>query len=324
MTEIENIKVGESVRGKYAVRVKNWLREYKSKPGKFFSIEIGDKSGDIGLKYWGGADGQRATELYNSIRVGDVIEITGDAIMDPFEKRLIVVLNEDTNRFRKCEPEEYDVGNYLPETKKNVDEMLTEFKRIIDSVREEHLNRLLHKFFDDRLFLNEFKTAPAATSKHHSYLGGNLEHVLNVVRLCETMCESYPELNRDLLVTSAILHDVGKLREYAYMTSIERTDEGKLVGHIVLGDRLISEKLKEIEGFPDNLKMKLSHSILTHHGKIEYGSPVWMKTPEACALHYADETDARVKEFLQVIEKGEEIKDDWLFAPGIGREVYLR
>lgn len=321
--EIGNLKEGESVRGKFAIRDKEPPKEYKTKPGRYFFMYVGNKTGDIYMKYWGGADERKTLSLYNGLNIGDVIEITGDVLYDRFDKQLVIAINEDTHMLRKCNEDEYSIEDFIPKTKKNVEEMLTELNNIIQSIHNEHLNKLLHKFFDDTIFISCFKEVPAATSKHHNYLGGNLEHVLSVTKFCMLICDIYPELNRDLLLTSAILHDVGKLSEYIYTTSIERTDTGKMVGHLILGDRIINQKIEEIEDFPEDLKMKLSHTILSHHGRVEWGSPIGLKTAEACALHYADEFDAKVKEFLQSIEKASQYAVDWAYSPSLGHEIYL-
>jgi 3'-5' exoribonuclease len=325
---VKELKEGLEIKGCYAVRSKQTPRAYRSKPGKYFFIDLSDKTGSIPGKYWGGADEEQALELYNSISVGDVVEITGSVGIDPFDERLVITMNEGVHSLRKCDPSEYDFRDFLPTSKRDLDKLMDEIKEFIGTVQEQHLKQLLDKFFSDPLFVEDFKVSPSAVIHHHNYLGGHLEHTLGVIKLCDTICGYNPELDRDLLITAAILHDIGKLDGYSYKESaaIDQTDEGRFIGHLVMSDRMVRDKLRELDEFPQDLLMKLSHMILSHHAFAEWGSPKRIRTAEAAALHFADQMDAQVKEFLQAIEEGRELEEDedWAYIHSFGRPVYLK
>lgn len=324
--QLEDFKEGDFIRGKFAVRTKETPREYKNKPGKYFFLGVGDRTGMISLKYWGGADETVLMGLYNTLDVGDVIEVTGEVAMDKYEHVLTLSLDEGAHVLRKCKEDEYEPKDFLPVSEKDLDGMMEEMHAIIGSISEENLRALLESFFSDDDFSVNFKEAPAAMKHHHSYIGGLLEHTLNVVKLCDMISNNYSNLNRDLLLTGAILHDVGKIKAYSAKTSIDMTDSGKFLGHITLGSAMVADKLKGLDSFPEVLKMKLDHLLISHHGNTEsgYDRPKSLKIPEAVALYYADLYDAKVKEFLQEIEREKNVEDDWVYIRGLGNEVYMK
>jgi len=168
----------------------------------------------------------------------------------------------------------------------------------IDSIENYHLKNLLKSFFNDSEFTEKFKRAPAAMKVHQPYIGGLAEHTVNVVTICETVGNIYKEMNRDFLITMAILHDIGKIREYAYDKAMEHTDEGKLLGHITIGIEMIDQKIKSLDSFPKDLELMVKHTLLSHHGHFEFGSPRLPSILAAIALHYADEMDAKVSGFI--------------------------
>jgi 3'-5' exoribonuclease len=179
--------------------------------------------------------------------------------------------------------------------------MLTTVRETIASVENPHLRALLDKFFADEEFVAAFSRAPAARRIHHAYLGGLLEHTVEVVVLCQTVLTLYPQIHRDLLMAGALLHDVGKTREFTYQRDMDYSDEGRLLGHVVLSDQMIAERLAAIPDFPPELALRLRHLVVSHHGRYEWGSPRRPKTLEACALHYIENLDAQVNRFAQVI-----------------------
>jgi 3'-5' exoribonuclease len=193
-------------------------------------------------------------------------------------------------------------------------------------MENDYLKRVVLSFLNDPEFVSSFKKAPAAKIHHHNYIGGLIEHTQSVMVVCETVCKLYPELDRDLLLAGAILHDVGKTAAYEYTFRIDVTEEGGLVDHIVLGYQMVEDKIKGIEGFPDELRLRLLHLILSHHRYGEWGSPVKPLFAEAEALCYADMLDAQLREFLQV-QKHEEAKGKegiWSdFSRRLDRFVYL-
>lgn len=185
--------------------------------------------------------------------------------------------------------------------------MYTELLNIIDSIQNTYLKDLLRKFFvEDKAFAARFKKASAAKSVHHGFIGGLLEHTLGVTKLCEYYCTAYPVLNRDLLLAAAICHDIGKTKEISAFPANDYTDEGQFLGHIVMGSEMIGQKAREIPGFPSVLEMELKHCILSHHGEYEYGSPKKPALIEALALNYADDTDAKLETFTEILNASQE------------------
>jgi 3'-5' exoribonuclease len=200
----------------------------------------------------------------------------------------------------------YDITEYLPKSSKDVDTLFEEIVKIARGLENEYLKSLLFSFLDDENFVTLFKKAPSAKVHHHNYIGGLIEHTHSVLSLCKAICELYPELDRDLLLAGAILHDIGKITTYEYTTHIDVTEKGGLMEHIVLGYRMVEEKIKTIEKFPEELELRLLHIILSHHSYGEWGSPVKPMFEEAVALSYIDMLDSQLKEFIQVKKKEDE------------------
>jgi len=194
----------------------------------------------------------------------------------------------------------------------------------IESIKNIYLKKLLKTFFDDQEFVEKFKRAPAATKVHQPYLGGLLEHTCNLVRICETICDIYKEINREFLITMALLHDIGKVREYTYNRVIEYTDEGKLLGHIAIGLEMIDQKIKGLDNFPPDLELMIKHTLLSHHGRFEFGSPKLPSILTATALHYADEIEAKISGFINIKEESGNINEKWSkWIWWLERPVYL-
>ena len=215
-------------------------------------------------------------------------------------------------RARKAGEGEYDPADYLPVSENSVDDMQSQLNALIDSVQNPYLSQLLKKLFvEDREFMKVFEGHSAAKTVHHGFIGGLMEHTLGVTRLCDYMANAYPLLNRDLLITTALLHDVGKTRELSAFPMNDYTDEGQLLGHIVIGAQMVHDLVKEIPDFPEKLENQVIHCILAHHGELEYGSPKKPALAEAVALNLADNTDARMETLTEIFhaDKG---KKEWL------------
>jgi len=194
----------------------------------------------------------------------------------------------------------------------------------INSIENYHLKNLLKSFFDDPEFAKKFKRAPAAMKVHQPYIGGLAEHTINVMNICESIGNIYKEINRDFLITMAILHDIGKIREYAYDKVIEHTDEGKLLGHIAISLEMINQKIKSLDNFPPDLELMLKHTLLSHHGHFEFGSPRLPSILAAIALYYADEMDAKVSGFINIKEENKDFKEKWSkWIWWLERSIYL-
>ena len=224
----------------------------------------------------------------------------------------------------KAAPLDLDYSDYLPQSKKDVDKLMNIVYSNIESIKNIYLKKLLNAFFNDREFVEKFKKAPAATKVHQPYLGGLLEHTYNLVRICETIGDIYKEVNGDFLITMALLHDIGKVREYTYDRVIEYTDEGKLLGHIAIGLEMIDQKIKSLDNFPPDLELMIKHTLLSHHGHFEFGSPKLPSILTAIALHYADETEAKISGFINIKEESGNFNEKWSkWIWWLERSVYL-
>jgi len=327
---IQNLREGDVVNDFYAVKIKNPPRTYKR--GTWFSLVVTDKTGEISVKYWGGDNKERVKRLYDSFKTGDVVQIRLGNV-ETYEEKPQISINETNGGIRRCGSNEYEVSDFIPSLdEKKIKELFELIKQDINDIENPQIKKLLDIFFRNESFVKEFCNSPSAMTHHHSYVGGNLEHTVGVVRLCKNICEMYNGINRDLVICGAILHDVGKLKEYNITASIDKTNIGNFIGHIVIGDRWIREKIKELknngEAFDEEIENKICHIILSHHGKYEFGSPRMPKTVEAMVVHAADMMDSQVKNFIQIIEEGrKKSEDDWGYIwdsdLGMKRPMYL-
>jgi len=327
---IENLREGDVVNDLYAVKIKNPPRPYKR--GTWFGLAVTDKTGEINVKFWGGENKDRVKRLYDSFKVGDVIQVRLGNV-EIYEDKPQISINETSGGLRRCSPNEFDVRDFIPSLdEEKIKKLFEVVKKDVVSVENVQLKNLLKLFLDDPKIMKDYTHSPSAITHHHNYVGGNLEHTVGVLRLCKNICEMYDGINRDLIITGAILHDIGKLKEYETTAAIEKTDEGNFIGHIVMGDRWVRKKIAELrdsdKDFDQDLEDKLCHIILSHHGKYEFGSPRLPKTIEAFVIHAADLMDSQVKNFIQNIEEGRKTsEDDWAFIwdPDVGmkRAMYL-
>ncbi|MGB9636031.1 MAG: CRISPR-associated endonuclease Cas3'' [Thermoplasmata archaeon] len=326
MTKISEFVVGQRVAGKFGVLEKTFIKEYAK--GKFFKITITDGETRIPLKFWGAPMQSKCTELYENIIPGKtVVEFEGDVVMDNYSNELTVNINEEKDMFKICSEEEIKGLRFVGTTSRSREEMFSAIQMEIDAIQEPHLLALLKAVFSDEKIKAQFMECPGAMKKHHAYIGGLLEHTLNVMRICKTISDLYPELDRDLLITAAILHDIGKIQEYTVGITIDTSDAGKFLTHSYISVEIIESKLRTLQDFPESLKNKLYHMILRHHGKYSgmetiEGKVPWV-IPEACALYYADDTDARIKNFLQEIEEGKRAGENWRFVKELGIQIYI-
>ncbi|MEE1027934.1 MAG: HD domain-containing protein, partial [Agathobacter sp.] len=235
----------------------------------------------------------------------DYVAITGD--ITSFQGNLQCSIK----RARKVSEGEYDPKDYLPVSDKDVDQMYLELMGYINSVKNTYLSQLLHKFFDDVNFEKRFKFHSAAKSVHHGFVGGLLEHTLSVTRNCSYFAEVYPMLNRDLIVSAAIFHDIGKLKELSTFPENDYTDAGQLLGHIMIGAEWVGEAIRQIDGFPVVLANELKHCILAHHGELEFGSPKKPALIEALALSFADNLDAKMETYRELLVNVADNNYEW-------------
>ncbi len=288
------------------------------KSGKsYVSLMLQDKTGMIDAKIW---DFNAEIEQYESM---DFVHI--DARVTSFQDALQL----NVSRIYKAREGEYYPEDYFPVTTKNVDGMYKEVKEFIESVKEPNLRALAEDFFlNDSDFVKSFRYHSAAKSVHHSFVGGLLEHTLSVVKLCDFYSKNYPMLNRDILITAALFHDIGKMQELSTFPENDYTDDGQLLGHIFIGANIVSNYIKKANKFPAKLAKELIHCILAHHGELEYGSPKKPATAEALALHFADNLDAKMQTMTELFASADK-KLEWvgyqkLFESNIMRSTKMK
>lgn len=273
----------------------------KTKAGKsYYSMLLQDKTGTIDAKIWELNPGIQHFESLNFIKVeGQVTSFQG-------------ALQMNVKRVRQVQEMEYDPGDYMPVSQFPIDAMYKELLGFINSIKEPHLKAVLEHFFvKDQAFIKSFRDHSAAKSVHHGFVGGLLEHTLSVTKLCEFYTQRYSVLNRDLLLTAAMCHDIGKTKELSLFPENDYTDNGQLIGHIVTGVEMIHDAIREIPGFPEILANELKHCIVAHHGELEYGSPKKPALVEAMALNLADNTDARMETVTELFKDAGE-NSGWL------------
>ena len=299
MKFINELREGEKISGIYLCKHKQAAVTKNGKP--YENLILQDKTGTIDGKIW--EPNSLGIDEFDPL---DYIDVVGD--VTSFQGSLQVSIK----RARKAGEGEYDPGNYLPVSDKNVDTMYQELLGCAAQVKNPYLHRLLMSFFEeDEEFVRAFKGNSAAKTVHHGFIGGLLEHTLSVTRLCQYYCKTYPILNQDLLLTSAMLHDIGKTRELSPFPKNDYTDDGQLLGHIMIGAEMVHDKAREIPGFPEKLESEVKHCILAHHGELEYGSPKKPALAEAVALNLADNTDAKMETLTEIFNGAGEQKD-WL------------
>lgn len=319
---INEYKEGDLVDDIFVVKIRKGILQTSN--GKYyFSLILTDSGGkSIDYKYWGGLNQEKVKRVYSPINDDSVIHLQGK--VSSYQGK-IQITSDDPQIIRVLESGEYEPEEFIKRTKKDVESLYLELKEYINKVNDEKLKLLLVSIFNEDIQKN-FKKHPAAISIHHNWIGGLLEHTLEVIKYCELSKGLFPELNKDLLITGALLHDIGKLEEMKMTTRIKGTNKGMFSGHLVLGSILVSKKMDEI-GLDEELKDKILHMIVSHHGKEEYGTPKEPMFPEAVTLYYADEASSKIAEMISFIENNKiETEDDFMpkYKKTIPVNVFLR
>jgi 3'-5' exoribonuclease len=295
---VRDIKTGDRVSDYFLVSEKNLAFSLKGAP--YLNVRLKDKTGELDGKVW-----DNAREWDKAFKKGDIVRI--EARSANYKNAIQLSITE----LKKAADADVNLGDYLPGARRDSEEMLTDLMVIVDSVEMPALKALLHAFFHDEEIAALVKKAPAAKGFHHIYLGGLLEHTLSVARLLELACAHYEGVDRDLLLTGGILHDIGKIYEFSYGRIVEYTDEGRLLGHIVMGVEMMDQRIAALDDFPAHLALKLRHILLSHHGDLEYGSPKRPKTVEALIVHFMDDLDAKVNAFQEYIAAAPDDESAW-------------
>jgi 3'-5' exoribonuclease len=295
---VADIKDRDLVDGIFLVKEKIMAMAKNGKP--YLTLKLMDKTGELDAKVWDNAD-----EVGTLFDKNDFLAVRAKASV--YLGKMQLVLSE----LARVPEQSVNLADFLPETERDINLMVDELKRLLASLKDPDIRRLLDTFFGDQELMAQFRVAPAAKGMHHVYLGGLLEHSLAVAKLVDGITPLYQGLNRDLLIAGALLHDVGKVREMTYLRSFDYTDEGKLLGHIMIGVEMLQERIARLPGFPEELGMLLKHMILSHHGQYEYGSPKRPKTVEATILNYLDDLDSKINGIRTHIRKEPDNPSRW-------------
>ena len=273
-----------------------------TKAGKEYgNLVLQDKTGTIDGKIW-----DLSSPGVGDFEAMDYICVDGDVTVFNGSNQLNV------RRVRKADMREYVPEDYLPVSSKDIGQMYQELLKMIARLRNPWLKKLLESYFvEDPVFAKAFQFHSAAKSVHHGFVGGLLEHTLSVAKMCDYFARAYPMLNRDLLLTAAVFHDIGKTKELSTFPENDYTDDGQLLGHIIIGTEMVGERIRAIDGFPDRLAAELKHCILAHHGELEYGSPKKPAILEAMALNFADNADAKLETMIEALNSAGDNKG-WL------------
>lgn len=300
MKYIETLREGERVGEIFLCKHKQTAVTKNGKP--YESLILQDKTGTLDAKIW-----DPNSQGIDEFAALDYIDVVGD--VTSFQGTLQL----NVKRVRKVQEGEYDPKDYLPVSQKDIGEMYRELTGLISTMQNPYLKKLAESFFvEDTAFAKRFQFHSAAKSVHHGFAGGLLEHTLSVTKLCNYFADAYGILNRDLLLTSAMFHDIGKLEELSAFPENDYTDEGQLLGHIMIGAEMVSERICRIPGFPRKLAAELKHCILAHHGELEFGSPKKPALAEAVALSFADNIDAKMQTMKEAFAAVPEGNTEWL------------
>ena len=299
MKYIKDLREGDRIFDIYLCKHKQAAVTKNGKP--YETVILQDKTGTVDAKVW--EPNNPGIGEYDTL---DYIEVYGE--VTNFQGSLQV----NVKRIRVCKEGEYNPAEYLPVSSKDIDQMYQELLGYIKSIQNTYLKQLLESFFvKDQAFIKAFRTSSAAKTVHHGFVGGLLEHTLSVVKMCDFFSKQYPNLNRDLLLTAAMFHDIGKVKELSSFPENDYTDEGQLIGHIIIGAQMVQEGAAKIPGFPKKLENELVHCVLAHHGELEYGSPKKPALIEAMALNLADNADAKLETMTEIL-RGAGDNNGWL------------
>lgn len=284
----------------------------------FLSLVLGDRTGDVDAKMW-----DNVSEILDTFEKDHYVRVKG--VAQVYQNKLQFTIH----KLMKVEDADVDAGDFFPASERDPMEMFAELLQVIEQMENPHLKGLLGALFQDAEIARRYRIAPAAKSIHHAWLGGLLEHVLSLCRLCRMLAPHYKSVDLDLLLTGAILHDIGKIAELNYERSFSYSNDGQLLGHIIIGLRLVSDKMRDLPDFPPRLRTLVEHLIVSHHGELEYGSPKVPLFPEALLLHHLDNLDSKMECMRGMIEKDKQVDGCWtafntaMERPALKKSRYL-
>ncbi len=258
----------------------------------YLVLTLSDCRGQIQANMW-----DNCAEAITSILQDDFVKVRG--LLNKYNGKFQLTIH----KIRKCDDNEVDPSDFLPKTTKNIDDLWAKLGEFVASFTNPHLKALVRSFMEDEEIAQAYRTAPAAKSLHHAYIGGLLDHVISLMTLCDLVIRNYPIVNRDLVLTGVFLHDIGKIHELGYARSFTYTTKGQLLGHIVIEIEMLHDKINQVAGFPEELKILIEHLIISHHGHLDFGSPKVPMFPEALLLHYCDDLDSKMEAMRAQFER---------------------
>jgi 3'-5' exoribonuclease len=295
---VRELKPNQVVTTTFLVHIKDVRQKKSGEP--YLSLLLGDRTGEVDAKMW-----DNVAEVMDTFERDDFVKVKG--LLQIFQNRLQLTIH----KMARVLDSDVDFGDYFPVSERDPMEMFAQLRRIVAEMGNAHLRALLDAFLDDEPLARLYRTAPAAKHVHHAWLGGLIEHVLSMCHLCRMTAAHYSYIDVDLLLTGAILHDVGKVAELSYDRSFGYTAEGQLLGHIVIGLRLLHEKLQRFPDFPPKLRVLVEHMIVSHHGELEFGSPKVPLFPEALLLHQLDNLDSKMECMHKLVASDRHVEGFW-------------
>jgi len=303
------LEANQTIQSTFLVLQKEIRQKKTGEP--YLSLTLGDKSGEVDAKMW-----DHVAEVMDTFDRHDFVKVRG--LTAVYQNRMQLTVH----KLQRADDREIDKADFFPASTRNRGEMFAELRQHIDAMTDPHLKALIEAFFRDPVLVEKFQTAPAAKSIHHAWIGGLLEHVLSLATLARFTARHYPGVNADLLLAGVILHDIGKIDELTYDRGFGYSDEGQLVGHILIGLRMIDEKARQVPGFPPKLKLLLEHLVASHHGELAYGSPKTPATLEAMLLHHLDNLDSKVETVRQAVNRDQLVEGNWsAYIPSLERSL---
>ena len=315
---ITEMKAGDKIDSVFSVHYKKSPSDYRN--GVMFEFRVADRTGQITVKFWGGVDAEEVAKMHSSISRDSVVRIRG-AVSEYRGQTEIAINPADGEGFSALSDGEYELTDLI-EKRKDIDELIARMSELIGSVTDSDLSALLDRVFGDEAFMKRFSECPASIMLHSSEIGGLLYHTINVADHCLIAWKQYGQMDRDLLLTGALLHDIGKVESFRVTTNINQTEEGIFLGHLVIGMTMVQKAIDTIDAFQRDKRNKLLHILLSHHGKKEWGSPVEPAIPEALTIHYADDFDAKL-EYMLIRREEASTDDKWIWDSRFRRHIYL-
>jgi 3'-5' exoribonuclease len=316
MDRMKDFYICECTRHENKIITSNFVVVSKQiKPKKtgepYLALTLGDRSGQLDAKMWDNVE-----EVLNIFEQDDFLKIKG--LVNKYKNRFQLTIH----KLRKLGDSEIEFADYLPKTPRDIDELWQTLTDFVRSFQNPHLRALVEAFMSDPEIAAAYRNAPAAKTLHHAFIGGLLDHVVSLFRSCDLVCRNYPQVNRDLLLTGAFLHDIGKIHELAYNRSFSYTTRGQLLGHMVIELEMVQAKIALVPGFPRELKTLLEHLIISHHGEYEFGSPKLPMFPEALLLHYMDDLDSKMEAMRAHFEREADLESPWTsYNASLGRSL---